>query len=562
MLLTARNLVIALAIAAVILSGLIARDVYLPAGTAPVASRTAVAQRGTVRVQVSGTGNVVPASQVGVAFKVPGVLTEIDVHVGDHVSQGQVLARVDTTSLQAAVDSATAGLATAQANLDAAQSPLAPGQLTQLYHALATAQTSYSDTVNTVNATNSADQSALNSDQAAYNSDNATYQSDQAALNSSPSYQFDRHQQSADQAQLQTDVAKYNSDGCQNPSPPPVCTADGTAVQNDQARVASDNNKVAQDQATVNADAARVAADQARINSDNAKLTTDQANGQKSINAARAAITAAQDAINTQTIAKPSAVAAAQAAVMTAQTALGTAQANLANAVLTAPSAGVINSINGQVGEAVTTATGVTAEAPGTSAPQPNSSGATTASASTFMVMASDSAFVVVAPFPEPDAAKLSAGLPAVFTFDALAGIAVPGQVLAVAAASTTISSVVSYYVSFSLTRIDPRIRAGMTANAVVTVQAKPGVVAVSNQALHRAAGRTTVTRIRSDGSQEIVPVVTGIAGDSTTEIVSGLSAGDKVALPQLRTTTTTRVPGGAGPGGGGGFLGGGGRGG
>jgi len=563
LLLTARNLVVVLAIAAIALSGLIVRDVYLPSTPTAASTLTATVQRGNVRIQVSGTGNVVPASQVGVAFKVPGTLTEVDVHVGDHITQGAVLARIDTTTLQAAVDTATANLASAQANLESAQTPASPEQLAQLNHSLNNAQTTYNDAVNQASTTANADQAAINSDQATYNNDSAAYQADQNALNSSVIYQLDRRQLATDQAQLQTDQAKYNADGCAS-TPVPPCTADLLAVQADQAKVNADNTKLQQDQMAIapnyNSDAAKVSADQAKVSADQAKLTADQTAGQHSINSAQAGIVAARDAINTQSSVKPSAVAAAQASVANAQTALTTAQGNLANAVLDAPTTGVINSINGQVGESVTTATGVTSEAPGTSAPQPSSTGSTAGAASTFIVMSSDSAFVVVAPFPEPDAAKLAANQAAVFTFDALSGVAVPGHVIAVAATSTTISSVVNYYVSLALDRVDPRIKSGMTANAVVTVQARTGVVAVSNRALHRAGAGVTVIRLNASGRQESVPVAVGLVGDTTTEITGGISVGDKIVLPSLRTTTnTTRIPGG---GGGGGIIGGAGRGG
>ena len=44
--------------------------------------------------------------------------------------------------------------------------------------------------------------------------------------------------------------------------------------------------------------------------------------------------------------------------------------------------------------------------------------------------------------------------------------------------------------------------------------------------------------RLRGEGAQ--IGVVTGIVGDSYTEIKAGLSEGDKVVLPALRTTGTS----------------------
>jgi hypothetical protein len=72
------------------------------------------------------------------------------------------------------------------------------------------------------------------------------------------------------------------------------------------------------------------------------------------------------------------------------------------------------------------------------------------------------------------------------------------------------------------------------------------------------------VTLVR--GSRRVVqPVVTGVVGDSTTQVLSGLKAGDQVAIrvaPAISSATST-AGGGRGLGGGGGLggLGGGGGG-
>src|ERR687886_2681946 len=79
--------------------------------------QTAAASQGTVQVTVSATGPITTPASVPLSFKSAGKLAEIDVSVGQHVTAGQVLARQDTTDLQAAVDQAQATLAQQQANL-------------------------------------------------------------------------------------------------------------------------------------------------------------------------------------------------------------------------------------------------------------------------------------------------------------------------------------------------------------------------------------------------------------------------------------------------------------
>src|SRR4029079_5050823 len=76
---------------------------------APVYQTTPVTQ-GNVQMTVAATGPIVNAASVPLTFKSSGKLAEIDVAVGQSVSAGQTLARLDTTDLQIAVAQAQAQL--------------------------------------------------------------------------------------------------------------------------------------------------------------------------------------------------------------------------------------------------------------------------------------------------------------------------------------------------------------------------------------------------------------------------------------------------------------------
>lgn len=157
-----------LALIALVLAVLIAHDIFFPAGPTAAAVRTATVSAGTVRSIVTGTGTVVPQQQNNVSFKEGGTLTEVDVKVGDHVSAGQVLARIDPTLLQAALQQAQAQLASAQAVLTATQDSNA---VTSAQHSLSAAQVAYNDTVGQVNLTNQQNQTALSNAQQQYSID-------------------------------------------------------------------------------------------------------------------------------------------------------------------------------------------------------------------------------------------------------------------------------------------------------------------------------------------------------------------------------------------------------
>jgi multidrug efflux pump subunit AcrA (membrane-fusion protein) len=163
-----------------------------------------------------------------------------------------------------------------------------------------------------------------------------------------------------------------------------------------------------------------------------------------------------------------------------------------------------------------------------------------------------------IIPFAEADAAGIKPNQPATLTFDAISGLTIYGHVLQVSPTPTVVSNVTNYYVSFVLNNSDPRLRPGMTVNAVVTVNESDNVIAVPNAAVHTASdGTTTVTVLDPNGQQEQREVEIGLVGDSATEIKRGLNAGEKVVLPTVRLSTTT----GGGAGGRGFFFGGGGGG-
>src|ERR1700736_807351 len=471
-----RAWVIGLGLVGVLLVGLIARDTVF-ASPAAVPIRTTTADRGTVTSVVSGTGSLLPAGRMTVNFKAAGTLTEVDVRVGDKVTTGQLLARIDSTTQQAALAQAQASLASAQANLQTTQSPITAAQVAQLQHQVSAAQQNYIDILAAANATNNADAATVASDQ-----------------------------------------AKVNAD-CPN----------GAQCSQDQAQLATDKSK----------------------------QHMDLISGQTRLNSASQQITSASDNLAVQTQVKPNTLASGQAQVASAQAQVQAAQVALNQTTLTAPTSGVVISINGVPGE---TSGGGTAQAPGSLAPQP-SSGAGSGASSGFMVIDDNSSYVAVMPFAETDAARLAANQTTSLTFDAIPNLTISGHVLSISPSATVVSNVVDYYVSFVLNRTDPRLREGMTTNASVTVAQADNAVRVPNAAV-RTTGGTTMVTVLSKGQQVPTEVITGVVGDTYTEIKAGLNEGDTVVLPAIRTTTGTTSNGGSLIRGGGGLGGGGVRGG
>jgi hypothetical protein len=66
----------------------------------------------------------------------------------------------------------------------------------------------------------------------------------------------------------------------------------------------------------------------------------------------------------------------------------------------------------------------------------------------------------------------------------------------------------------------------------------------VPNAAVRTQSGTSTVT-VLANGQQGSTEVVTGVVGDTYTEIKAGLKEGDRVVLPTARTTGTSATNGG-----------------
>jgi len=109
----------------------------------------------------------------------------------------------------------------------------------------------------------------------------------------------------------------------------------------------------------------------------------------------------------------------------------------------------------------------------------------------------------------------------ATVTVEALEGSKVAAHVSEVAILSTSNSGVVSYDVTFQLDQMQAGRKPGMSATAEVVVKQAQGVNVPTT-----AISADTVT-VEQGGKQLRRRVVTGLAGNSSTIILSGLKPGE-----------------------------------
>ena len=160
----------------------------------------------------------------------------------------------------------------------------------------------------------------------------------------------------------------------------------------------------------------------------------------------------------------------------------------------------------------------------------------------------------------EVDAAQVAVGQKVTLTFDAIEDLSLTGKVATIDTVGTVSSGVVSYTVEIAFDTQDERVKSGMSVNATIITEVKTDVLTVPSSAV-KTQNETTYVLVfetpleNSSGSQGTISAVapvqktvtTGISGDSTVEILSGIEEGTQVvtktttgASAAAKTTTST----------------------
>ncbi|MGA2469912.1 MAG: efflux RND transporter periplasmic adaptor subunit [Solirubrobacteraceae bacterium] len=281
-------------------------------------------------------------------------------------------------------------------------------------------------------------------------------------------------------------------------------------------------------------------------------------------------------------------LASAQAAVSSAELTVESDQAALDGTKLYAPSAGTIASISGAVGDEVTAGSGSASSGSGagssgssgssgfgaaaaaSSTSSASSASSSSSSGSGFIVLADLSTMQLVVSVSESDIAQIKVGQPATISVNALPSDEFAAKVTAISVLSSNSSGVVSYDVTLQLTQSSSQLRDGMSATATIITGQASDALNVESAAISTRGTGSTVTVVKH-GKEIVTPVIAGLVGTSSTQIVAGnVTAGEEVAIPVTTSVLTSSASSssgtlgssssGLGSGGFGGFSGGGAR--
>jgi HlyD family secretion protein len=488
--------------------------------TAETAVPTAILSRGYIEETLTATGNVAAERQSTLAFQMSGPIAAVLVSEGQEVEAGQVLARLDATSLEWQVARARASLDTARARLDQASEPPSDAELDSAQAALDSAIANY-DQVKAgptdeelASARASLESAIANYDQVKAGPTDEELASARASLESATAA-LQQAQAAYDRIKDQPDVQmRQESLSLQN-----------ATIEYERARA---NYKGVASRPT-ESELAAAATQVATAESQLAQLLERPT--QSELATAAAQVTSAEATLaQLQERPKREDVTVYQAQVEEAAIALAQAESDLEGAMITAPFAGTILSVAIHEGEWAS---------PGAPA----------------LVLAATQLLLLDVNVDEVDVAQLAVGQAAHLSFDAIKGEDIAGTVTHVDPASTNVGGAVAYGVTI---RFDPGtlpVRLGMTADVDIVVASATDALLVPSRAIEadREAGRYYVTRLKGDGSVERLEVRIGLRNESMTQVLEGLEEGDRLQLPQVPDQTPSQQF----PGPGGGMFGG-----
>jgi len=448
-------------------------------------------------------------------FPQGGKITAITVSVGDHVTAGQVLAKVDDSRQKIVVRNAQDEVTRQQALLDQVTAENTPGR--------ASAELERSEQL-LAETQKAADES---------------YRADTVAIG-----QFERQLQ-FDVGNLKRQEQELNVDrrNCPNyPNPPSSGTTVTTTVTTGSG---SSSSPLPGDEGpceflesrfdSIAAARRLIISDQTDIETARARRDSDQAQEQANIGAQRVGVILAQDKRGLAGTDTHYSLLEQQQNVDEAKNNLMLAQQALAATVVKSSFSGTVAQINGRVGKVLAASYHTALPVPAGDRSQAggqmpkNSSGA-----DALIVLDHVNSFQMTVPFTKADVGRMTPNQAVDVSFPAVPGLTRQATVTDIALAPVTspASDDQAYLVTLALTELDPRLQDGMTAQAHIITGVVTNALVVPSAAVRGIGHTGTVSMVGLGGARREVSVQIGAVGEHDAQVVSGLHEGDQVVVP------------------------------
>jgi HlyD family secretion protein len=491
-------------------------------------------QRGDLSASISVVGELYAAQQEDLTFDrlddTTALLT-MDTGSGYVVQEGDVLATIDTTGYEQALEEAQSDLQEAEETLDELHTPASDLELARADLKIAQAELRLAQAEEDLADLLAADlgdledalddaqdqlaQAVLQQKLAGYDS---LAQSERELL-----YNVDWHERRSNELQQLVSAGQANLEQTEELAEEQQDLADALAdlaeLQAKRALSAQVAEAEVATAAAAVAEAEEALAD-ARAGADELDLAT----AQLAVDEARVALESArEDKAELEEGVDAVSLAAAQASVDRKRLAVAEAEEDLAAATLCAPFDGTILAAYVDVGDLVS-------------------------SSRTIVTVANLEDLQVLAAVDETTIREVSEGQSATIGFDAFPGQTFKGQVLSVPLQGTLQGDVMVYQVVVSLEGAEElTLLVGMTANVEIEVGQVTDALLVPTMALVNSGGLVQVLvpgGTEPDVEAQAVPVEVGLSNGVYTEVVRGLNEGDQV-LVQMDSDSSVQFGGG-----------------
>ncbi|MDD5164946.1 MAG: efflux RND transporter periplasmic adaptor subunit [Candidatus Pacebacteria bacterium] len=478
---------------------------YVLSRHAPTYSTAPVARRNITQI-VRASGSVVAEQESELSFSTQGKIVEVRVHSGDVVHKGDILAHLDSGTIQAQLDGALADLSASESQLSKLESGARPEELalySQKYTDSSSALTvamnnAYLQTVDAL--TNKSDSLFLNGN----------------TVNPTINIRTENLTQ-----QMTIDAERVNVKDKLDAWKTALSNITNATTSIDTARAMTRNGLSSAQTFLTHLSAITNA-----LSVGNSGMTQSMINtAMTAVNGAQQQVTAASNTFTASDAAWSSAHGSltlenagtrnedlqSQSALLAKASAQVEAyRSALSQTYILAPFDGTITDVNMKVGEVVV---------PGISAGEN-------------IGIINTNLYNIEVYVPQNTIGSMNPGNPATITFDAYgSGAIFPASVYLVSPSETIKNGISSYKVTLRFNQNDPRIRSGLTANALITTATSTNAIAVPTRALITKGDQKYVLVRDTEGTFVQQQVTTGITGsDGYTEILEGVQDGDIVA--------------------------------
>jgi len=494
--------------------------------------QTAIVKRGDITVTVEATGTIEPLTIIEVKSKASGKIIKMPVEEGDTLKEGDLIAEIEKTYVQADVDKAQADLTAAKARLAQAETNLELQkqqyeiQLKQAEEKVKSAQARVDQLRVEIEQERESNARAI--EEAKANLESAKLQ---LKLAQEPrAEEVKRAEANVAQAKANLDLARAEYERTKalydrkfvpkSELDSAKSKLDTTQAQYNSALEQLNMVKNPSREDEIKLAQLKVKKAELALTSAQERAKTSIASLQKSLEQAIAQLEDAKanlesvKANQAQIKLREKDVEEAQASVVRTEVALKSAQDKLADTLVTAPISGTILKKYVEEGQVIS------------SSLQAIAGGGTP-----LVTMADLGRVYVKVDVDETQIGYVRPGQPVSIVVDAYPDKTFEGVVLKIAPQGETVQNVTTFKVTTEIKNPSGILKPGMNATVEITVADKKGVLLVPNEAIKEIRGRKFVIPVVNGRPVRPRMIETGVTDYEYTEVISGLSEGDVVMI-------------------------------